>query len=85
MSSFINTIEKTPTHVHETYCKNCPSFYGSDPESEDIARLPDGIRQAYVFPCAWRSEALCKGVCENLGYIESDHKELLLKNREGVK
>jgi len=70
------------TRVHKNYCKNCPSYHGTDPEAEDIAGLPDGIRQTYVFPCAWRPEALCKGVCEKLGYKEDEHKNLLLKSRE---
>lgn len=67
-----------PTTIHKTYCKRCPSkWHPQDPESADIASLPDGIREMYVFPCAWRTEKLCKGVCEELGYDEGKHGKLL--------
>lgn len=73
------------TSVHETYCPKCPSHrYPSDPESEDIEQLPEGIRQMFVFPCAWRNEKLCKGVCEKLNYIESKHADLLMRSRANI-
>jgi len=66
------------TVVHSTYCKYCPSNnHPQDEESKDIASMPDGIRQKYVFVCAWRTDKLCRGVCEELGYNEKKHSHLL--------
>lgn len=30
-----------------------------------------GVHDA-VFPCAWRPEAMCKGVCDDVGVTEGD-------------
>lgn len=67
---------KRVTSVHKEYCDHCPSHprFPLDPESEDIAKLPDGIRQQHVFVCAWRTDKLCKGVCEQLGYVDPEDK-----------
>ena len=70
-----------PLSVHKDNCQYCPSARGSDPESEMYAALPEGERQLYVFPCAWRPEKLCKGVCEEMGYTEEKHGNLLF-NRD---
>lgn len=48
-----------------------------DEEAADYASLPDGERQMYVFPCAWRGEKLCRGICEKMGYKEELHGEAL--------
>ncbi|MDB4330461.1 receptor activity-modifying protein [bacterium] len=76
-------LEETITEIHKGYCPRCPSnkevFPESDPEAEEIASYPDGIKQLYVFPCAWRSNKLCKGVCEELCYTEKEHADLLIK------
>jgi hypothetical protein len=76
---------ETVTEVHKNYCKDCPSnravFPIPDPEAADYEALPDGERQRYVFPCGWRPNKLCKGVCESLDYDESKHAELI-KERE---
>jgi len=73
-----NTKLKRPTKVHSKYCKYCPSRDGaSDPESRMIASMPNGVKQTYVFSCAWRNEKLCKGVCEELDYQEEKHGHLL--------
>lgn len=70
------------TEVHKTYCKNCPSkWHPADPESLDIASMPDGKKQMHVFTCAWRGEKLCKGVCEDLNYTEEKWGEKLAINR----
>jgi len=71
-----------PTDIHKDYCPNCPSrmaqIHGNpDPEAEWVKTLPDGERQKYAFPCGWRPEKLCKGVCEDLNYVEELHKDLL--------
>ena len=78
--------EKNITAVHKGYCPRCPSnravFPKPDPESEDYASLPEGIKQQYVFPCAWRPSKLCKGVCEQLDYYEEIHKHLINDDRK---
>ena len=70
-----------PTAPHNDYCPNCPSrmgqLYGHDPEAEMFMELPDGEKQKAVFPCAWRPEKLCKGICENQNYDETRHKYLI--------
>jgi hypothetical protein len=69
------------TLIHLNYCANCPSrhgqIYGHDPESLDYMSLPDGEKQKYVFPCAWRPTKLCKGICEDLGYVENLHSDII--------
>lgn len=68
---------KIVTQVHKNYCPNCPSnravFPDSDPEAKEIEGYPDGERQMFVFPCAWRPNKLCKGICESLDYEEEKH------------
>ena len=72
---------RSVTEVHKNYCAKCPSnrnvFPEPDPESKDIASLPDGEKQMHVFPCAWRPNKLCKGVCEELDYNEAIHGQRL--------
>lgn len=58
---------------HADYCEHCPSapHQPSDPETDDImAEIAAGhaTPDEWVFPCAWRREKLCKGICERLGY-----------------
>ena len=70
-----------PTEVHREYCNHCPSRgykvgSGEDPETDWYAGHPDGVRQQFVFPCAWRREKLCKGICEVMSYEEEKHKHL---------
>ena len=73
------------TKVHTTYCEKCPSnkavYPESDPESKEISNYPDGVKQQYVFPCAWRNKKLCKGICEEYNYTEEEHKHLLAADR----
>lgn len=73
----------TPTTPHKDYCQRCPSnravYPESDPEALEIATYPDGVKQQYVFPCAWRPNKLCRGICEVLGYDEKKHAHILLK------
>jgi len=87
MSDWWDKIPKQPeervTVIHSTYCKHCPSHYWpEDEESEMIASLPEGEKQKYVFPCAWRTEKLCRGVCEQLDYNEKKHAHLLKREKK---
>ncbi len=54
--------------IHSQTCKYCPSaHYPSDPESEDMIRFyREGSLtwDELTFPCAWRPEKLCKGICD---------------------
>jgi len=74
--------EKRITVIHSTYCKYCPTkHFPADEESKMIASMPDGIKQKHVFPCGWRPNKLCRGVCDELDYDEKKHSYLL---NEGV-
>jgi len=76
-------VKKRVTAIHSSYCKYCPSNrFPDDDESKMIASMPDGIKQKYVFVCAWRTNKLCRGVCESLDYDEKKHSHLL---NEGIK
>lgn len=55
--------------IHSKPCQYCPSSQGLDPESQDILKLPIELRKLFVFPCAWRTEKLCRGFCENMELI----------------
>jgi hypothetical protein len=65
-----------PTEIWDLPCERCPSaHYPPDSESADYKKfyeageLPAG---ECVFPCAWRPEKLCRGVCDYLGVTEKD-------------
>lgn len=64
---------EVPRRIYREACSHCPSaHYPPDPEAQDIAALPKEERIRYVFRCAWRGMALCKGVCDELGVTEAD-------------
>ncbi len=68
-----------PTRIHRHPCARCPSaHFPPDPESQDIAALPYAERIRHVFPCGWRPQALCRGVCDELGVDASNVAEALL-------
>lgn len=53
--------------IHNSPCKYCPSTKGSDPESDDLKNHVDkDLRYLLAFPCAWRPEKRCKGLCDFL-------------------
>ena len=60
--------------IHDEPCPKCPTaHYPPDPESADIEAWVKAGKQpagAWVFPCAWRREKLCKGICDYLGFTE---------------
>lgn len=62
--------------IHKAPCKRCPSaHYAPDPEAQDIAAMwaRREIPLEYaVFSCAWRPDALCRGVCDRLGVTAED-------------
>lgn len=42
-----------------------------DPITEDLQRAPlDVRRDEGVFPCGWRPQRMCRGICERLGITE---------------
>jgi hypothetical protein len=60
--------------IHRQCCPQCPSDTTEhDPESLDIAA---GVKAGEirpldaVFPCGWRRQKLCKGVCDQIGVTE---------------
>jgi len=67
--------------VHIDHCPNCPSkwgeIHGHDPETLDMLGWPD--RHLQVFPCAWRPEKLCRGICDLFGYDKEKHGEEIRK------
>lgn len=69
-----SAMRKRPTKIHLAYCKHCPSAPGlpSDPEAEELAASDYETRKLAAFPCAWRPEKLCKGICEELRITEAD-------------
>lgn len=61
------SIDEVPcSGVHESPCVNCPSTRGTDPEVQDILKLPREKRVETAFPCAWRREKLCKGYWDKI-------------------
>ncbi len=61
-------IKERPTEIWESPCEKCPSAHGpGDPESEDIlewCRSGEVSFEEATFPCAWRPNKLCKGICD---------------------
>lgn len=66
-------IESMPvvTQIHKGCCKHCPSKRikeagMTDPETEDFKAFFTKEEQAQkaIFPCAWRPDKFCKGICD---------------------
>lgn len=60
-------------------CPNCPSAHHEpDPEALQIERWYKngevGLEVA-IFPCAWRPQKYCKGVCDKMGVVEKQISE----------
>jgi hypothetical protein len=64
--------ENRPKAIHKNPCKNCPATKETDPECEDIKNWPKKDRIETVFPCAWRSNKICKGYCDVMGIKQTD-------------
>lgn len=62
--------------IHRSPCKRCPSaHYPADSEAEDIKDMyakGEITARESVFPCAWRPNKICKGVCDYHGIGEKD-------------
>ncbi len=65
------------TEIHEAPCKHCPSaHYPPDEECIDIKdNWPPEAQLDTLFVCAWRTDKLCKGYCDYLGFTEADVKK----------
>lgn len=63
-----------PREIHRHPCARCPSaHYPPDPQALDYLTAPREVQlREGIFPCAWRPEKLCKGVCDRLGVREED-------------
>lgn len=70
----VKELPPRPTEIHAEPCEQCPSaHWPPDPESLEIKEMVGAGAPAseFVFRCAWRPEALCKGVCDFLGHVAS--------------
>lgn len=67
-------VAERPTTIHKKPCAHCPSaHFPPDPESADIkANWSRAAQIDVVFPCAWRPDAMCRGVCDDLNITEED-------------
>ena len=54
--------------IHKQLCKNCPSQYGHDPETQQIKDTcsKEWIAKNTLFVCGWRGSKLCKGYCDSM-------------------
>lgn len=62
-----------PREIHRNYCAHCPSRpgYEPDPITLDFMTYPFEVRRDEgVFPCGWRPQKMCRGICERLGITE---------------
>ena len=61
-------MEDSHSQIHKDSCKNCPSAKGLDEETIEISKYPkELIAKEFLFVCAWRTNKLCKGNCDNMG------------------
>jgi hypothetical protein len=66
-------LPERPKEIHRNPCKHCPSaHYPPDPEALDTLDYPRDLQIKSVFPCAWRPQKMCKGVCDFLSVTEED-------------
>lgn len=68
--------------IHKRCCKHCPSNNDrkkgiKDLETEELKGLPkELIAKEYLFVCAWRTNKLCKGICDEFEIDEQFIKQL---------
>ena len=73
-------IPSRPRTIWKRPCKHCPSaHFPPDPESLQMTQFYKAgeitVWEA-IFPCAWRPQKMCKGVCDVMGITEKHlHKE----------
>lgn len=71
--------------IHKMACKKCPTKNGLkigqiDAETQEIKTYPkEIIVQEYLFPCAWRPNKLCKGLCDYFEITETHINEVIKK------
>jgi len=56
------------TFSYSSPCKQCPSFYGDDPEAEMFRSWPFEERIKQRFLCAWRGRGFCYGNAKSMFY-----------------
>jgi hypothetical protein len=70
----VKDLDPQPRKIHSKPCEECPSIKGTDPECEDIKKLPHKDRLETIFLCAWRPNKLCRGYCDSMGIKQKDLK-----------
>ena len=70
-------------------CKNCHSAHHKpDPEALDMERWFKAGEieiEVAIFPCAWRPNKLCKGVCDKMGVGEKEVENYKFLNLDKFK
>lgn len=68
--------------VHAKHCRNCPSQNGSsDPECDDILKMPLQDRARSCFPCGWNGAKLCRGYVTLMGVTDKQAMDGYLEAR----
>jgi hypothetical protein len=73
----IAALSPRPTTIHANPCAQCPSVAYvrdkfEDPSMEEARDWPRAEQVESAFPCAWRTQKLCKGYCDYLNVTETD-------------
>ena len=73
----IAALPPRPTTIHANPCAQCPSVAYvrdkfEDPIMEEALDWPRAEQVDSAFPCAWRTQKLCKGYCDYLSVTEAD-------------
>jgi hypothetical protein len=73
----VKELETRPREIHRHPCVRCPSAHGPpDPLSLDYMSAPRDVQlREGIFPCGWRPNKMCKGVCDKLNVKEEDIKD----------
>lgn len=70
-------IRERPKEIHDSPCEHCPSaHYPMDEDCKEIYAMDKATRIKSIFPCAWRVEKLCKGICDVMEVSQQDVNEL---------
>lgn len=73
----IAALPPTPTTIHANPCAHCPSVAYTrggfdDPLMVEALGWSRTEQVESAFPCAWRTNKLCKGYCDYLSVTEAD-------------
>lgn len=74
----LDPIPPRPRTIHRHYCKHCPSRPGFEPDEITLDFQRESLevrRDEGVFPCGWRPQKMCRGICERLGVTEEHLRE----------